>query len=336
MGFWNAFMKVLINNFFLKSRVLDTILSSHSKSPEDAVQSIHEYLGQMAASIKSGSIPLEKFVIIKGLSKDPSQYPDATKQPHVMVALRLREKEKQVVQAGEVISYVICETENETVLAKKAFSIQEYKREGLKLDLNFYLKSQIHPPLCRLCESLMDSQSPYTDSYRLAEAIGLDASKLPTNSFDRSNFDQPEANFEFGEAKYEQCEPLKYECPHCKDNILSKDSSCKCQNKIHQVNAIDQLVRKSLHRYYSNWSVCTGCQKRTRQIPQMVKGMPKCIECKGFLIPEYPEQALLFQHHYWLKEIQENFPKSLMEHRMKRVLSNNSRNFVSLKTIFGH
>ena len=48
----------------------------------------------------------------KRLGKNPDQYPDAKSQPHVQVALRLKQKGGSA-KTGDVIPYVFCLSEGE-------------------------------------------------------------------------------------------------------------------------------------------------------------------------------------------------------------------------------
>jgi DNA polymerase alpha subunit A len=67
---------------------LDQILSGRPR--EEVVAGIHEHLSSLGNSIREGTVPLNKFVITKQLTKNPEDYPDAKNQPHVQVALRRR------------------------------------------------------------------------------------------------------------------------------------------------------------------------------------------------------------------------------------------------------
>ena len=49
--------------------VLNQILTRESR--EDLVSACHEFLTQVAADVRNGKVPLEKFVINKGLTKNP-------------------------------------------------------------------------------------------------------------------------------------------------------------------------------------------------------------------------------------------------------------------------
>ena len=70
---------------------LDRILSCRTGVPrEEVVAAIHDHLTQLAAAVTAGTVPMNKFVITKQLTKRPEDYPDAKNQPHVQVALRRR------------------------------------------------------------------------------------------------------------------------------------------------------------------------------------------------------------------------------------------------------
>jgi DNA polymerase alpha subunit A len=89
--------------------VLDAILSGQTR--DDVVSDIHAHLRSVATEIRENRIPLRmvrpagsivrrvlvrganepQFIITKGLTKTPEEYPDAHSQPHVKVALRLKQ-----------------------------------------------------------------------------------------------------------------------------------------------------------------------------------------------------------------------------------------------------
>ena len=63
--------------------VVDQILSGENR--ETVVSNIHTHLEELAKQMRAGEIPIEKFVITKGLNKRPSDYPDAKSQAHLQV-----------------------------------------------------------------------------------------------------------------------------------------------------------------------------------------------------------------------------------------------------------
>lgn len=89
----------------LGTSVLDAILSG--KERDEIVDAIHTLMSGAAEDMRAGKIPIDKFVITKGLNKHPSDYPDVKGQPHLQVALNLI-KAGRAVNVGDHIPYVIC------------------------------------------------------------------------------------------------------------------------------------------------------------------------------------------------------------------------------------
>jgi DNA polymerase elongation subunit (family B) len=79
----------MVNDNF--SYILGVILRG-DKTREEVIETIHEYLRNKAEAIRAGTIPLEKFVITKSLTKSPEAYTDAKNHPHVQVALAMKRK----------------------------------------------------------------------------------------------------------------------------------------------------------------------------------------------------------------------------------------------------
>ncbi len=82
------------------SYILDQILSG--KSREEVVDNIHSYLQQKSHEIRNGVIPLKGYIITKGLTKAPEDYPDSKGQPHVQVALKMKQS---VCRYAIILSY---------------------------------------------------------------------------------------------------------------------------------------------------------------------------------------------------------------------------------------
>jgi len=77
------------------------------KERDEIVDAIHTMLGAVAADMRAGSVPIDKYVITKGLNKAPGDYPDVKGQPHLQVALALI-KAGRAVNVGDHIPYIIC------------------------------------------------------------------------------------------------------------------------------------------------------------------------------------------------------------------------------------
>ncbi|SNX87111.1 related to POL1 - DNA-directed DNA polymerase alpha, 180 KD subunit [Melanopsichium pennsylvanicum] len=201
--------------------VLDQILSG--QATELVVEHIHEYLSEMSVKIKSGEIGLDDFIIYKRLGKNPEDYPDVKSQPHVQVALRIKARGGNA-RMGDVIPYIFClgqdgGSSTKSAQADRAHHPDELRRKDsdLKVDYEHYLALQILPPIERLCESIQG-----TDRSRLAECLGLDATKYSHVSCS-SNGAGGVAEREFAtldsqipdQVRFADCEAFKITCPFC-------------------------------------------------------------------------------------------------------------------------
>ena len=153
------------------NEVVDFILSG--KSRYDVVESIHEHLKQVAERVRSGKEPIEQFVLTKSLKKLPEQYLDRAKQYHVQVVIALRALRKPV-GVGTHIPYAL-RNEEEAGSGRRAYHPDEVKRAGEKLylDIVWYLDSQIHTPVNRLCAHIEG-----TSCLQLAHCLSLDTPKF--------------------------------------------------------------------------------------------------------------------------------------------------------------
>lgn len=156
--------------------VLDAILSGDAT--EDVVAQVHEYLTNTAVDLRDSKTDIDSLVVYKRLGKNPEEYPDKKGQPHVQVALRMKQKGISA-KAGDVIPYVFClgpdGKSSRTAAADRAFHPDEFRRQGsdLKIDFDFYLSQQVLPPIERLCDDIEG-----TDRARLAECLGLDPARF--------------------------------------------------------------------------------------------------------------------------------------------------------------
>lgn len=187
---------------------------------DDVVESIHNSLVQVQAQMKSGEIELEKYIITKSLMKAPEDYPDAKNQPHVQVALRLKQNGFSGCSAGDTVPYIICSQQDSDNthsggIAQRARHPDELKRDPNKwmIDIEYYLSQQIHPVVSRLCASIEG-----TSTARLAECLGLDSSKFQSRSTGSSNEDTSSmllSVIDDEDERYRGCEPMRLSCPSC-------------------------------------------------------------------------------------------------------------------------
>ncbi len=108
-------------------------------SREEVVERIHDYLSKLAAGIREGGYSTDKFTIFKSLTKNPEDYADKNAQPHVQVALRLKEKGEKV-QIGNTVPYVIC-AGNDNLIAQRAHHPDELKKmdNDLVIGIRYFL-----------------------------------------------------------------------------------------------------------------------------------------------------------------------------------------------------
>ncbi|KAJ8430025.1 hypothetical protein Cgig2_008464 [Carnegiea gigantea] len=201
---------------------LSQILSGGSC--EDVVESIHRSLMKVQEEMRNGDIALEKYIITKSLTKPPEAYPDAKNQPHVQVALRLKQNGYSTgCSAGDTVPYIICCEEGASSgtsagIAQWARHPDELTRDNSKwmIDIDYYLSQQIHPVVSRLCASIQG-----TNPARLADCLGLDPSKFQTKVIDTTS-DDPSTSLLCSvddEERYQGCEPLVLSCPSCSSSF---------------------------------------------------------------------------------------------------------------------
>ncbi|CAL9242710.1 unnamed protein product [Arabidopsis halleri] len=190
-------------------------------SCEDVVEAIHNELIKIKEEMRNGQVALEKYVITKALSKSPEAYPDSKSQPHVQVALRMRQRGyKKGFSAKDTVPYIICYEQGNTSLASSAGIAErarhpdEVKSDDSRwlVDIDYYLAQQIHPVVSRLCAEIQG-----TSPERLAECLGLDPSKYRSRSNVTTRSD-PSTSLLCAtsyEERYKSCEPLALACPSC-------------------------------------------------------------------------------------------------------------------------
>ncbi|KAG2859224.1 DNA polymerase alpha catalytic subunit [Phytophthora cactorum] len=313
------------------NEVLDFILSGNSR--DDVVESIHDHLEQVAERMRSGKEPIEQYVITKSLNKLPEQYPDRAKQYHVQVALALRALGKPV-GAGTHIPYVLCK-EEEPGSGRRAYHPDEVKRANgkLNIDVEWYLESQIHPPVNRLCAHIEGTSSP-----QLAHCLGLDTAKFShsANHFEENDGGDAIPSVLQNDAdRFKDCVPLEITCDRCKMasafpgvfGTSEKDSSlasgllcpvCKADfwgfdkegiygnvgDDLQAVlsNRLHIATRLATKKYYEAWTVCSDVTCKTRTQKQSLRGngnICSAAGCRATTSLEYPDSALYTQLKYF-------------------------------------
>ncbi|KAJ3078009.1 DNA-directed DNA polymerase alpha catalytic subunit pol1, partial [Physocladia obscura] len=104
--------------------ILEAIFSDDER--DEMLSKVHEYLTKIGEDVKAGNVAIEKFIINKGLTKNPEDYADVKNQPHVQVALQMKAK-GMPVRVGDTVPYVIVVGEG-SGLASRAQHPDELKK----------------------------------------------------------------------------------------------------------------------------------------------------------------------------------------------------------------
>jgi DNA polymerase alpha subunit A len=208
---------------------LEAILSG--RPAEEVVETIHTLLRELRQKLDAGKVLLEQFVITKQLTKRPEDYPDASNQPHVQVALRRQKAGKRDgVAAGETVPYIICVKQGESEqasgkgIAERAYHLDEVVGDIVP-DLQYYLAQQIHPVVSRLCAPIES-----TSAGQIADCLGLDASRFHAQTVRDNASAREDALLGGGcslddEDRYKLCEPLMLQCPKCVERFEFKGAA---------------------------------------------------------------------------------------------------------------
>ncbi|RLN89408.1 hypothetical protein BBJ28_00003954 [Nothophytophthora sp. Chile5] len=340
------------------NEILDFILSGNSR--DDVVESIHEHLEQVAERMRSGKEPIDQYVITKSLNKQPEQYPDRAKQYHVQVALALRAQGKPI-GAGTHIPYVLCK-EEEPGSGRRAYHPDEVKRSGgkLNIDVEWYLESQIHPPVNRLCAHIEGTSSP-----QLAHCLGLDTSKFShaANHFGEENdgADAIPSVLQNDADRFKDCAPLEITCDRCKmasgfpgvygtsekDGALASGLLCPvCKadfwgfdkegiygnvgDDLQGVlsNRLHLATRDSTKKYYEAWAICSDVTCKTRTQKQSLRGngnICSAAGCRATTTLEYSDSALYTQLKYFESLFDVERAQKKIQDQQQRVSSANTK-----------
>ena len=257
---------------------INQIFRGQTTNIDDAVGNILTFLTELAAKVNGNQISLSKYVITRGISKRPQDYPDGVGLPHVAVALRLINKEKKRIKPGDYIKYVICKDgdggSSGSGIAARAFHPDEVvaSKGKLVIDEKYYLENQILPPIMRLCDPIESIEAS-----RVAVSLGLDGrrfEKKDDDDLEGGNYLAlgPQSSAE----KFRDVEPLMISCIDCGlqtdftgvvfkasgDAVKSTGLECmKCNKRFataHLGNAVTLATRAWIGKYYTTPLMLNG------------------------------------------------------------------------------
>lgn len=254
---------------------------------EDVVNAIHQHLREVKEEVLQDQLPLSKYIITRGLTKAPEDYPDASHHPHVQVAFDMKRRNIPV-RVGQRIPYVICSKStnpNPKTIAERAVHPQVFEEMNKRspgtfvIDAEWYLSQQVFPPVFRLCEHMEG-----TDAKMLADCLGLDKQKYSSSS--NASYDEVNGHLDYimmsdmnmdDDDKYKRVKIKPIRCSRCghdchlnivqrlidltpqaksdlKDFALFECNSCGNKFSTPQLtNWAQKNVREQIQRYYSGW-----------------------------------------------------------------------------------
>ncbi|KAM0733007.1 DNA polymerase alpha catalytic subunit [Formica fusca] len=323
-------------------KVLDILLCEQAS--ETRLEQVVQILQNVAKGVRERTTPLSAFVITKQLSKNPDAYPDKKQLSHVMVALRLNKAGGRMWKAGDTLPYVICEDGTDASATERAYHIDEVKNnEKLKVDVNYYLLSQIFPVILRICEPIEG-----IDDVFLANNLGLQFVYKPKTLACEATLNLPLA---INDDRFNNCLPLTFKCKNerCNTDIVITDtvtefhsgrqlSLSMCPNQDCKLppwkyanviqNVVQLAMRKAIGKYYNGWLECENplCSNRTRRLPlDFVRKFPDCPACKDVTMSKvYSGTDLYNQLYYYHKMFDISQPV------YKHLLSQCSRDMIAV------
>lgn len=131
----------------MSKRIGRQVIAIILSDDEDKCDKLFDCISNVLVEIKT--TPLQDFVITKELSKSIEKYGKDQSQPHVHVAIRMRDHFQKSPKPGDYIEYVI--TAGAGSLAERARS----PLETIVVDQEWYIANQIFPPISRLCDGIL-------------------------------------------------------------------------------------------------------------------------------------------------------------------------------------
>ncbi|KAI8588729.1 DNA polymerase family B-domain-containing protein [Geranomyces variabilis] len=323
----------------VSSYILDQIFSGAPK--EEALDKIHQHLATVGQEVRAGVIPIEKFIINKGLTKNPQDYADKKAQPHVQVALQMKAR-GIVAKIGDTIPYVICTSAADadgdastvvggTSMAERARHPDDVRKSNgaVKIDFEWYLATQVHPPVARLCAPIEG-----TDIARLADCLGLDPAKYHATSAAAAaasgngadGFGGADAMYTLDSQltdaeRYKDADPWLVKCFRCGDSapfegvVRVKDAmpttsltcpSSTCGAPLPTPSLTAQLstaIRTHIKRYANAYLICSDptCPAAANPTRHMGVYAEKCLtpHCNSTTQLAYPDTRLYTQLAYY-------------------------------------
>lgn len=149
----------------LVSETLQEILNTILKE-QDVKKSVKAVKDKIS-KIKTGKMDLKKLVITKSISKPLKSYKGI--QPHVELVKKMKKRDPASAPGvGDRVGFVIIK--GAQMLSKRAEDPDYVRKKGLMIDSDYYIHSQLLPPLERVFEALNVDKSDFTG---IGKQLGL-------------------------------------------------------------------------------------------------------------------------------------------------------------------
>ncbi len=156
----------------LTSETMDKVIKIILK--EGNIEKAANYVRSVIKDLIEGKIPMEKLTIVKGLTKDPEEYDGV--QPHVELVKKLRERDpSRSPVVGDRIEFVIIK--GNQMLSKRAEDPKYVIEKGLEIDSNYYIESQILPPIERIFDVCGISRSELIEGSKQQSLFSFSTNK---------------------------------------------------------------------------------------------------------------------------------------------------------------
>jgi DNA polymerase I len=149
----------------LVSETLEEVLSTILKE-QDIKRSV-DIVRDKIDEIKTRKIDIDKLVITKGVTKSVKSYKGI--QPHIELLKKMRRRDpNSAPKVGDRIGFVI--VKGLQMISKRAEDPEYVKKHKLKIDSNYYIESQLLPPLERVFDAINVKKS---DLMGLGKQMGI-------------------------------------------------------------------------------------------------------------------------------------------------------------------
>ncbi|OIR57012.1 MAG: DNA polymerase alpha catalytic subunit [Amphiamblys sp. WSBS2006] len=124
-------------------------LAMHEETPGAVKQKMKLFLETLGSDALQKKIPFSQFLLTKALSKNPEEYVEGNRLPHVVVALRMKERGLAVFP-GQMIPFVVCSAGGrQKGVAQRCYHVDEVT-DTAAVDTEWYLANQVLPCVARL------------------------------------------------------------------------------------------------------------------------------------------------------------------------------------------